>query len=49
MPRLETSPVEQRKRFIADDRLALYSRVEALGGGAGGVMRAQFPRDWRSR
>jgi len=28
MPWLETSPVEQRERFIADDRLGLYTRAE---------------------
>jgi len=28
MPWLETSPVEQRGRFIADDRLGLYTRAE---------------------
>ena len=28
MPWLETAPMEQRERFIRDDRLALYSRTE---------------------
>ena len=28
MPWLETAPVEQRERFIADDRLGLYTRAE---------------------
>jgi hypothetical protein len=28
MPWLETAPVEQRERFIADDRLGLYLRAE---------------------
>ena len=28
MPWLETSPVEQRERFIRDHRLELYSMVE---------------------
>jgi transposase len=28
MPWLETSPVDERERFIADDRLDLYTRAE---------------------
>lgn len=28
MPWLETSPVNERERFIADDRRGLYSRAE---------------------
>lgn len=32
MPWLETSPVEQRERFIADDQRGLYTRAELRNG-----------------